>query len=199
MNWLEPPFNLIITGPTCSGKTEYVLSLLKSEYKNKFDYIIIVCPTFYNNQTYDKKYIYLDKDIIVCQVENLIDETLQLIHKTYKGTNSLILLDDCASSKDIKTRTAEIVKLAFSARHDKISVWVLTQQYSSIAKAFRENIGMLIIFYTPSKNDMKKIIEEYGMELGKTEVIDYITKLKSTPYSKLIFRLRHPYDTKFHL
>lgn len=196
MNWLEPPFNLIITGPTCCGKTEYVLNILKTEFKNKFDYIIIVCPTFHNNSAYNKKFIYSDEDIIIVCLD-LTDEVLQFIHVTYKGTNSLIILDDCASSKDIKNRTGEITKLAFSARHDKISVWVLTQQYSSIVKPFRENIGMLIMFYTPSKNDLKKIIEDYGMELDNKEVIEYINKLKSTPFSKLIFRLRYPYDIKF--
>ena len=32
-----------------------------------------------------------------------------------EGTNSLIILDDCAASKDVKERTGELVKLGFSA------------------------------------------------------------------------------------
>ena len=199
MKWLEPPFNLIITGPTCSGKTEYMLRLLETHYKDKFDYIILVCPTFHNNTAYDKHYIYNDKDIIII-VPNLhqIDATLRLIHVTeYK--NTLIILDDCASSRDMKSRTDELTKLGFSARHDGLSVWVLTQQYSSIAKPFRENIGMLILFYTPSKKDMKTIIEDYGMELNKNEIINYINLLKSEEYSKLIFKLRHPYNIELLL
>ena len=198
MNWLEPPFNMIISAPTCSGKTEYLLQLLRTVYRSKFEYIIIVCPTFHNNCTYEKNYIYTDNDIIIVITDlDYIDETLQLVHETYKNTDSLIILDDCASSKDMKSRTDELTKLAFSARHDKLSIWVLTQQYSSIAKPFRENIGILILFYTPSKNDMKTIIEDYGMELNKDTINEYINNLKSTPFSKLIFRLRYPYDIKF--
>ena len=198
MYWLEPPFNMIISAPTCSGKTEYLLQLLSTVYKNKFEYIIIVCPTYYNNSTYERKYIYTDEDVIIVIPDlDYIDETLQYIHETYKNTDSLIILDDCASSKDMKSRTDELTKLGFSARHDKLSIWVLTQQYSSIAKPFRENIGMLILFYTPSKNDMKTIIEDYGMELDKNEINEYINQLKSQPFSKLIFRLRHPYEIKF--
>ena len=64
----------------------------------------------------------------------------------YEGTNTLIILDDCAASRDVKQRTNELVDLAFSARHKGISVWVFTQQITSIAKAFRENIAALVLF-----------------------------------------------------
>ena len=64
----------------------------------------------------------------------------------FEGTNTLIVLDDCAASKDVKGRTGELVKLGFSARHSGISVWVLTQQLSSIAKPFRENVAAIVLF-----------------------------------------------------
>ena len=123
-----------------------------------------------------------------------IDATLQFVHKEYKGTKTLIVLDDCASSRDMKRCSDELVKLWFSARHDNLSVWVLTQQYTSVSKPFRENIGMLVLFYTPNKTDNETIIREYGMELNKKDVSSLINRLKENPYSGLIFRLRHPYN-----
>lgn len=72
----------------------------------------------------------------------------------FEGTNSLGILDDRAASKDVKRRTNELVNLAFSARHRGLSVWVLTQQLTSIAKPFRENVGVLVLFCTPSQKDM---------------------------------------------
>ena len=42
----------------------------------------------------------------------------------------------------MKGRTGELVKLGFLARHAGISVWVLTQQLSSIAKPFQENVAV---------------------------------------------------------
>ena len=198
MIWLEPPFNMLISAPTCAGKTEFVMSLIQREYKKTFDYIIIICPTFINNKGYDKKFIYKDPDIIIMipGIEK-INECIEQAYETYKGTSSLIIVDDCAFSKDLKSRVNILTRLAFSARHDSISVWVLTQQYTSIAKTFRENIGMLVLYYTPSKNDIKEIIENYGMELNKEEVTRYIKQLKETPYSKLVFRLRQPYSITF--
>jgi len=63
----------------------------------------------------------------------------------------------------VKGRTGELVKLGFSARHQ---VWVLTQQLSSIAKPFRENVAAIVLFYTPSAKTTKAIFEEYAGELS---------------------------------
>ena len=79
--------------------------------------------------------------------------------------NAVIVLDDCAASKDVKGRTGELVKLGFSSRHTGISVWVLAQQFSSITKAFRE----------------KAIFEEYAGELSQDELKELISKLNQKP------------------
>ena len=193
--YVDPPFNMIITGPTNCGKTEFLMSLLTGPYLKKFEYVIFICPTFQNNKAYDRKFMYRDDDVYVFPIGfDEVDATLQLVHKMFTGSRSLIVLDDCASSKDMKRRSDELVKLGFSARHDNLSVWVLTQQYTSVSKPFRENIGMLVLFYTPSKADNQIIIKEYGQELGKKEVAGLIKELKERAFSKLIFRLRHPYE-----
>ena len=44
------------------------------------------------------------------------------------------ILDDCAVSKDLKKRSSKFINFAFSGRHEGLSVWVLTQQLTSIAK-----------------------------------------------------------------
>jgi len=47
---------------------------------------------------------------------------LKIVRWLFVGTNTLIILDDCAASKDVKARTGELVNLAFSAQHMDISV-----------------------------------------------------------------------------
>ena len=109
------------------------------------------------------------------------------------GTNSLIILDDCASGKYVKNRTSELVKLAFSARHSNLSTIVITQQLTSIAKPYRENISKLMTFYNPNKKDMKEIIEEY-LDVGdRTEINKIKDTLKNKKYSRLKISLKHPY------
>ena len=135
------PFNALIVGPTNSGKTHFLVNQLCGPFRGKFDYIVLICPTFTHNRTL---YQFAERDpwvyVIICE-QHQVESWLKVASFYFEGDNTLIVLDDCASSKDVKDRTGELVKLAFSARHVGISVWVLAQQLSSIAKPFRENFG----------------------------------------------------------
>jgi septin family protein len=48
----QPPFNMLLVGMTGSGKTQFLLDMLETEYNRMFDYIVIVCPTINWNTTY---------------------------------------------------------------------------------------------------------------------------------------------------
>ena len=136
---------------TACRKTHYLLEMLEKEYKNHFDYIFIVCPTLEDNKTYQNwKYL---KDLKVYELlpcdQDEVEETLRQIVNFAKNTNSLVILDDCATSKDVKNRTSELVKLAFSGGHIGLSAIVITQQLTSIAKPYRMNISKLVTFTIP--------------------------------------------------
>ena len=126
------PFNTLIVGPTNSGKTQYFLNQLRGPFRGRFDYIVLLCPTFVKNTTYEG---FVDRDphifVIAC-LQHEIELWLQLASYFFVSTNTLFVLDDCAASKDVKGHTSQLVNLGFSARHDCISVWVLTQQITCI-------------------------------------------------------------------
>ena len=154
------PFNALIVGPTNSGKTQFFVNQIFSPFKGKFDYIMLICPTFAHNITL---YRFGERDprlyIIICE-QHEVKIWLKLASFAFEGTNTLIVLDDCAASKDVKGRTGELVKLGFSARHAGISVWVLTQQLSSIAKTFRENVAAIVFLHAigqDHKNHLRRI------------------------------------------
>ncbi len=105
-----------------------------------------------------------------------MDDFIKYITDNFKGTNSLIILDDCASSQAVKNRVSELVKLAFSARHYGLSTVVITQQLTSIAKPYRENIAKLVSFYNPSKKDMQTITDDF-LNVEKEEIKDITQKL----------------------
>ena len=89
------------------------------------------------------------------------DHDLETIVRFVKGTKSLIVLDDCASSKTVKKRTSELVKLAFHRRHIGLSTIVITQQLTSIVKPYRINVSKAVFFYTARKDDRRDIFENY--------------------------------------
>ena len=102
----------------------------------------------------------------------------------FKDTNSLIILDDCASSQCVKNRSSEIVKLAFSARHYGFSTIIITQQLTSITKPYRTNTQIMVTFYNPDRNDMRTFLEESvdGTEEEYRKIKD---RLRKNEYSTL--------------
>ena len=187
------PFNALIVGPTKSGKTQYLVNQLRGPFRGRFDYIVLFCPSFVKNTTYKH---FVDKDpyifVIVCQ-QHEIESWLKLASFFFEKTSTLFVLDDCAASKDIKGRTSQLVNLGFSARHDGISVWVLTQQITSIAKPFRENVAAIVLFYTSSGKSTKAIFEVHAGEITHDEYKELIAWLKQRKFSHLVFSLRYPY------
>ena len=93
----------------------------------------------------------------------------------------------------MKGLTGELVKLGFCAHHTGVSVWVLTQQLSSIAKPFRKNVAATVLFYTPSAMTTKVLFEGYAGELAQGDLKQLIARLKERKFSHLVFSLRYPF------
>jgi len=187
MEPLNLPFNSLIVGPTNSGKTQLLVNQLCRAFRGRFDYVVLICRTFAHNRTL---YRFAERDprlyVIICE-QHQVEIFLKLASLFFESTNTLIVLDDCAASKHVKGRTGELVKLGFSAQHSGISVWVLTQQLSSISKPFRENVATIVLFYTPSAKTKKAIFEEYAGELSHDKLRQMIARLKERRFAHLIF------------
>jgi hypothetical protein len=135
-------------------------------------------------------------EVIMCE-QHEVESWLKLVNFVFEGSNTLIVLDDCAASKDVKGRTGELVSLAFSARHAGISVWVVTQKFTSITPSFRENAAALVLFYTPSAKSRKSVFEEFGGDLEPDEIKSLVKKTKQQRFSCLVFAIREPYGVTF--
>ena len=88
----------MFVGCTNVGKTEYLLRILETEYKNHFEFIVILCPTIFDNKTYlSRKWILDDKNIFncVCDIEGKLNEWIRLFKDTLKGHQTLFIIDDC--------------------------------------------------------------------------------------------------------
>ena len=193
MIFIEPPFNMLISGITNCGKTHYGLDLLQKHYKYKFDYIVIYCPTFLVNNTYDRKFIFNYKNIIIIDINNNLDEYLEINMKFFSGYNALFLIDDSANLHDSKMKESAICKLAFHGRHHNISTWIITQKYNAIVKDFRDNIRMLILFFDKDKESMELALKQNNI-IPKENVSNIINDLKNNKGSKLIMRLEHLFE-----
>ena len=69
MNFPKFPHSAMFVGVMNVGKTEYLLSTLETEYKNHFEFIVIMCPTILNNnnKTYlSGKWIFDYNNVLLC-------------------------------------------------------------------------------------------------------------------------------------
>ena len=83
-------------------KTQFLVNQLCGPLHSKFDYIVLICPTFAHNKTL---YRFGENDprmyVIVC-AQHDVEIWLNILSRFFEGTNTLIVLDDYAASKDVK-------------------------------------------------------------------------------------------------
>ena len=152
------PFRMIIDGRSSCGKTSLLIQFMKEFQQNStFEQIIIICPTFNRNKSYQyEDFIFQDRNILVCDcdfddVEQYVKISRCFINSKPNIENVLIIFDDSVCSEDILKRTSEITKLRFSGRHESISFILITQDFHTIPKKIRENCSKFIFFYNANK------------------------------------------------
>jgi len=74
----------------------------------------------------------------------------------FEGSNTLIVLDDCTASKDMKGHTGKLVKLGFSARH--VGADLAALQHCSIAeKMWQHSCCLTPLQPTPQRPSSKNM------------------------------------------
>ena len=144
------------------GKTEYLLRILETEYKNQFEFIVIMCPTILdNNKTYlSRKWIFDCKNVfIVCDVKGKLNEWIKLFKDTLKDRQTLFIIDNCSAEGEINKKRDALSEFAFSGRHRNNYLWVLTQKYNSVSKDVREQIKWLCLFFTKGRDCFLRLFE----------------------------------------
>lgn len=186
---------MLINGITGCGKTHFVLDLLETEFRNKFDYIFILCPTFQWNKTYNRKFIFSDPHIFPVVINNQLNGILERLIVKYGDhkEQTLIVIDDCANLYDAKLKATALTKLAFHGRHVNLSTWILTQKYNAVVKDFRENIKMLVLFYDKDRESRAAAFKENDISISASDKERILNTLKNDKSSKVIMRLVHPF------
>ena len=194
MNLPKFPHCGMIVGVTACRKTEVLLLLLETEYKNHFEFIVILCPTIFDNKTYlSRKWILDDKNVfIVCDVEGKLNEWIKLFKDRLNGYQTLFIIDDCSAEGEINKKRYAVSELAFSSLHKNHSLWVLTQKYNSISKDVREQIKWLFLFFTKDQDSFEDSLRENDVIPDKHKRDRLKKYLQDRPYSKLILKCYQP-------
>ena len=112
----------MFVGVTACGKTEFLLQLLETEYKNHFEFIAILCPPVSNNKTYlSRKWILDDKNVVIVRdMDGKLKEWIKLFKNMLKGYQTLFIIDDCSAEGEINKKRDALSELASAVHKETI-------------------------------------------------------------------------------
>ena len=138
----------IVRSSNWGGKTHLALNLLQNEYRNHFNFIVIICPTLAHNETYKSRdWVWNDPDVIPIEPGNNLYYLIEKIINLLAASKTLFLIDDIIANETLDKRRQLLLELAISGRHRAHSLWLLTQSYTAVPNNIRRPAKMLYIWY----------------------------------------------------
>ena len=195
---MKEPHTALFVAPTEVGKTHLALNLLENEYRNHFDFIVIICPTLRYNCTYKNRgWVWNHPDVIPIKPGNNLYYLIEKISNLLAGSATLFLIDDIIAEEALNKRRQPSLELAISGRHRQHSLWLLTQPYTAVPNNIRRQAKMLYVWYPKNRTDLNTIHEENDVietgELARVKV-----QLKRGKHTCLIMRMEHPRAYQVH-
>lgn len=194
------PHSAIICGQTGCGKTQFVLDkLLHPEngyYRNTFEFIFIICPTWKHNQTYlERLWLSHGSRFYFIDPGEQLHECLRALSNLsiIAGSPTLFLIDDMAASKALTKKKDMLSELAFSGRHRKQSVWVLTQKYNAVSKDVRKQTKWIALFHCKDRFSFTDALDENNVVPHELRAALGI-RLAETKHAKLLLKTDQPVE-----
>ena len=168
------------------------MSLLETEYKNHFDFIVIICPTLRYNSTYkSRSWVWNYPDVIPIEPGNQLYNLIEKIINLLAGDKTLFLIDDIIADEALNKHRQASLELPILGRHRGHSLWLLTQSYTAVPNNIRRQAKMLYVWYPKNRADLNTIHEE-NYVIGQEELARVKAQLKQGKHACLIMRMEHP-------
>ena len=195
---MKEPHTALFVAPTGVGKTHLALSLLETEYRSHFDFIVIICPTLRYNSTYENRsWVWNDPDVIPIEPGNNLYYFIEKISNLLTGDKTLFLIDDIIANETLDKHHQPLLELVISGRHRGHSLWLLTQSYTAVPNNIRRQAKMLYVWYPKNRTDLNTILEENDI-IGLEELARVKAQLKRGKHTCLIMRMGHSRDYMIH-
>lgn len=160
---IDLPFRMCIVAPSGSGKTNFLMNIIRvfSQGKGTFADITIV-----TSNKDEPLYNWLSGENDMIKIVEGISNTPKL-DDFDKEFNHLVVWDDLVLSKQLDY----VEKYYMRARKKNVSVIFLSQSYYDIPKFIRKNSNYLVILNLGgSKREQTAILNEWSTDLDKDEL-----------------------------
>ena len=144
---MKEPHTALLIAPTGVGKTHLALSLLENEYRNYFDFIVIICPTLRHNSTYKSRgWVWNDPEVIPIEPGNQLYYLIEKISNLHAGSVTLFLIDDIIADDTLDKCHQYLLELVISGHHRQHALWLLTQSYTAVPNNIRRQAKKCSMF-----------------------------------------------------
>ena len=162
------------------------------EYRNHFDFIVIICPTLrYNSTCKSRSWVWNDPDVIPIEPGNNLFYLIEKITDLLAEDKTLFLIDDIIADETLNKCHQPLLELVIAEKHRGHSLWLLTQSYTAVPNNIRRQAKMLYFWYPKNRTDLNTIHEENDV-IGPEELSRVKAQLKWGKHTCLIMRMEHP-------
>ena len=149
----------LFSGQAGCGKTHLILNLLESEYKDHFEYIVIIYPTLLWNRTYLTRSFIRVPGVFLIEPGDKLFELIEMLLRLFSGHTTLFIVDDVIADESLEKHRQSLLDLAISGRHRGHCLWLLTQSYRGILKNLQRQPKQLFMWYPKEHNNFCLIHE----------------------------------------
>jgi hypothetical protein len=183
------PFRCCCIAPSGSGKTNWLLNLIKlfSEGRGTFADITII-----TRNKDEPLYNYLASLSDQIQIKEGM-ESAPLLDKMDKDYNHLVVFDDLVLNKN----QSIIENYYIRARKMNCSVIYLSQSYFRIPKIIRNNCSYMVILKLSGNREVNMILSEFGLGLTKEQLLKMYKYATAEKFSPLIIDLEEDPERRF--
>jgi hypothetical protein len=183
----------LICGGTGSGKTTWLIQMMKTVFKKVYHQIFLIIPENSLNSIDPKDNIFskhLDPEDIyhTYDVDTLNEIYGKIEDNASEGYYSLLLIDDWGNLLKNKAEAKILQSMFLKNRHLRLSVFILVQNFYMLGKGIREITNNAILFNT-NKSMNEKFFNEM-MDIKKDDFYK-ITHMLPTTHDYVLVSLKH--------
>ena len=178
------PFTMIVAGPTRSGKTSWVVSILKNRHSQikPTPSRIVFCYMHWQP-------MYLDLESLIPDIEWYDAMPTEETFESFP--NSIVILDDMMA--DVVDDSKMMKVFTERSHHQNISVIFMTQNIfhpGRRARTISLNTQYMVLFDNPRDRQQIRTLASQMYPGDSSNFMDKFKKATSKPYGKLILDLR---------
>ena len=182
----------IISGGTGSGKSTWVIQMLRSVFKKVFHEIILMIPEESFRSISDKSnpFLKVDPENIYHEfnADTLAEVYTKIEDNAAEGYYTLLILDDHGADLKVKANEMILNRMFLKQRHLRLSTFVLVQNFYMVPKKLREVTGNLVMFNTNKSQNFKVFRELFDL---KEEQFKQLLRLIPTAHDYVLLNLKY--------